>query len=91
MSLQKNISHPNCNPCITSALDSFGSNTATSRTARAGKTCTAQRWVVFARIQPLAFDCGFIALATKLDTKLVTMDKKLLCAFPKRAGVLSTR
>lgn len=47
--------------------------------------------VVFARIQPLACECGFIALATKLDTKLVTMDKKLLCAFPKRAVVLSAR
>ena len=45
MSLQKNISQPNCNPCITSALDSFGS-------------------------------------------KLVTLDKKLLRAFRKRAVAL---
>ena len=37
-----------------------------------------------------AFDCEFIALAMKLDTKLVTMDKKLLRAFPKRAIALST-
>jgi predicted nucleic acid-binding protein len=32
-----------------------------------------------------AYDCEFIALAIKLNTKLVTMDKKLLQAFPKRA------
>lgn len=31
-----------------------------------------------------AYDCEFIALAEKLDTKLVTVDKKLLKAFPKR-------
>ena len=37
-----------------------------------------------------AYDCEFIALAMRLDTKLVTMDKKLLRAFPKRAIVLST-
>ena len=36
-----------------------------------------------------AYDCEFIALAMKLDTKLVTMDKKLLRAFPKRAMALS--
>jgi predicted nucleic acid-binding protein len=36
-----------------------------------------------------AYDCEFIALAIKLDTKLVTADKKLLRAFPKRAGALS--
>ncbi len=35
-----------------------------------------------------AYDCEFIALAMKLDTKLVTMDKKLLRAFPKRAMAL---
>lgn len=35
-----------------------------------------------------AYDCEFIALAMKLDTKLVTMDKKLLRAFPKRATAL---
>lgn len=36
-----------------------------------------------------AYDCEFIALAMKLDTKLVTMDKKLLRAFPNRAMALS--
>jgi predicted nucleic acid-binding protein len=36
-----------------------------------------------------AYDCEFIALAIKLDTKLITMDKKLLRAFPKRAIALS--
>jgi predicted nucleic acid-binding protein len=35
-----------------------------------------------------AYDCEFIALAMKLDTQLVTMDKKLLRAFPKRAIAL---
>jgi predicted nucleic acid-binding protein len=35
-----------------------------------------------------AYDCEFIALSMKLDTKLVTMDKKLLRAFPKRAITL---
>ena len=38
-----------------------------------------------------AYDCEFIALAMKLDTTLVTMDKKLLRAFPKRAIALSVR
>jgi len=32
-----------------------------------------------------AYDCEFMALAMKLDTRLVTVDKKLLRAFPKRA------
>jgi predicted nucleic acid-binding protein len=36
-----------------------------------------------------AYDCEFIALAMKLDTKFITMDKKLLRAFPQRAIALS--
>lgn len=36
-----------------------------------------------------AYDCEFIALAARLDTKLVTMDKKLLRAFPARAVSLA--
>jgi predicted nucleic acid-binding protein len=36
-----------------------------------------------------AYDCEFIALAMRLNTKMVTMDKKLLRAFPKRAIALS--
>ena len=36
-----------------------------------------------------AYDCEFIALATQLNTKLVTMDKKVLRAFPKRSVALS--
>lgn len=36
-----------------------------------------------------AYDCEFIALAMKLDTKLVTMDRKLLRAFPTRTIALS--
>ncbi|MFN7835272.1 MAG: type II toxin-antitoxin system VapC family toxin, partial [Burkholderiaceae bacterium] len=36
-----------------------------------------------------AYDCEFIALANRVDTKLVTMDTKLLKAFPKRAVSLA--
>jgi predicted nucleic acid-binding protein len=36
-----------------------------------------------------AYDCEFIALAMQLGTKLVTMDKKLLKAFPNHATPLS--
>ena len=36
-----------------------------------------------------AYDCEFIALALRLETKLVTMDKKLLRAFPKRTVALN--
>jgi len=32
-----------------------------------------------------AYDCEFVALADRLGAKLVTMDKKVLKAFPKRA------
>lgn len=38
-----------------------------------------------------AYDCEFVALAAKLDTKLVTMDKKLLRAFPMRAVPLAAK
>jgi predicted nucleic acid-binding protein len=36
-----------------------------------------------------AYDCEFVALAMTLDVKLVTMDAKLLKAFPKYAVSLS--
>ena len=36
-----------------------------------------------------AYDCEFIALAIRLDTKLATMDGKLLKAFPKHAIALT--
>lgn len=36
-----------------------------------------------------AYDCEFIALAIQLNTKLVTMDKKLLRAFPARTVALT--
>lgn len=35
-----------------------------------------------------AYDCEFVALAARLGTKLVTMDKKLLKAFPKSVAPL---
>ena len=38
-----------------------------------------------------AYDCEFIALASKLKAKLVTMDKKLLRAFPKHGVALARR
>ena len=38
-----------------------------------------------------AYDCEFIALAIKLNTKLVTVDKKLLREFPTRAIALAGR
>ena len=37
-----------------------------------------------------AYDCEFIALADKLGTSLVTLDRKLLKAFPTRAVSLTT-
>ena len=36
-----------------------------------------------------AYDCEFVALAMQLKTKLVTMDGKLLKAFPKQAVALA--
>lgn len=36
-----------------------------------------------------AYDCEFVALSIKLETKLLTMDKKLLRAFPQRAIALT--
>lgn len=36
-----------------------------------------------------AYDCEFVALAMALNTKLVTMDRKLLKAFPKHAVQLT--
>jgi predicted nucleic acid-binding protein len=38
-----------------------------------------------------AHDCEFVAVASKLDVALVTMDAKLLRAFPKRCVALSAR
>ena len=35
-----------------------------------------------------AYDCEFIALAIRLNTRVVTMDGKLLKAFPKQAVAL---
>ena len=35
-----------------------------------------------------AYDCEFVALAVQLDSRLVTMDRKLLRAFPERAIAL---
>lgn len=36
-----------------------------------------------------AYGCEFVALAIKLDTRLVTVDKKLLREFPARAVALA--
>lgn len=36
-----------------------------------------------------AYDCEFVALAHELQTKLVTMDKKILRAFPTRSILLT--
>jgi predicted nucleic acid-binding protein len=36
-----------------------------------------------------AYDCEFVALAVQLETKLVTMDKKLLKAFPQLVVALT--
>ena len=38
-----------------------------------------------------AYDCEFIALAIQLNTKLETVDKKLLREFPTRAIALAAR
>jgi predicted nucleic acid-binding protein len=37
-----------------------------------------------------AYDCEFVVLARRLRVRLVTMDKKLLKAFPAQATVLTT-
>lgn len=36
-----------------------------------------------------AYDCEFVALAKQLNTRLVTLDKKLLRAFPEQTTPLS--
>jgi len=36
-----------------------------------------------------AYDCEFVAVAAKLDVKLVTMDKRLFRAFPNYCAPLS--
>ncbi len=36
-----------------------------------------------------AYDCEFVAVANKLEVRLVTMDKKLLQAFPNRCVPLA--
>lgn len=36
-----------------------------------------------------AYDCEFVALAIRLDAKLVTMDGKLLRVFPQHALALA--
>lgn len=36
-----------------------------------------------------AYDCEFVVLAMKLDTKVITMDSKLLRAFPEHAVALT--
>ena len=38
-----------------------------------------------------AYDCEFVALANQLGTRLVTMDKQLLRAFPERSVALTPR
>lgn len=38
-----------------------------------------------------AYDCEFVALAQQLGVKLVTMDTKLLKAFPKHTRALTAR
>lgn len=38
-----------------------------------------------------AYDCEFIALAAKLNTKLVTMDQQILRAFPQCAVALERK
>jgi predicted nucleic acid-binding protein len=36
-----------------------------------------------------AYDCEFVALASRLGVRVVTMDKKLLKAFPQHTSVLA--
>ena len=37
-----------------------------------------------------AYDCEFVALAMRLDTRVITMDRKLLRSFPSRCVPLLT-
>ena len=58
----------------------------------AGAEFEVDSWTVLELVRDSdcsAYDCEFIALAIKLDTKLVTVDKKLLRVFPKRAMALT--
>lgn len=57
----------------------------------AGTEFEVDSWSVFELVRDsdcTAYDCEFVALATKLDVQLFTMDKKLLRAFPLRAVAL---
>lgn len=58
----------------------------------AGSEFEVDSWTVLELVRDSdcsAYDCEFVALAIKLDTKLVTVDKKLLRAFPTRAAALT--
>ena len=58
----------------------------------AGSEFEVDSWTVLELVRDSdcsAYDCEFVALAIKLDTKLVTVDKKLLRAFPTRATALT--
>ena len=58
----------------------------------AGSEFEVDSWTVLELVRDSdcsAYDCEFVALAIKLDTKLVTVDKKLLRAFPTRTAALT--